>query len=98
MPSLNRLAEKYADKGLQIVAVSVDEDPEAYQEFLTKNQIKFFTVRNASRSVSELYGTFKFPESYLLSRDGRLLNKIIGAADWTSQDMLSYFEAHLAEP
>src|ERR1035437_3119800 len=29
MPSLNRLAERYSDKGLEVVAVSVDEDRSA---------------------------------------------------------------------
>ena len=98
MPSLNRLAERYAGKGLEIVAVSVDEDPAAYQDFLSKNQISFLTLRDPSRNTSERYGTFKLPESYLISRDGRLLQKIIGAADWTSSEMISYVESLLAAP
>ena len=96
MPSLNRLAERYADKGLQILGVSIDEDADAYREFLTKNHISFLTLRDPSHNTSERYGTFKLPESYISSRDGRLLNKIIGAADWTSQQMLSYFDTLLA--
>ena len=95
MPSLNRLAERYAGKGVEIVAISVDEDPEAYQNFLSKNQIRFLTLRDPSRRISEQYGTFKLPESYVISREGRLLNKIIGAADWSAAEMLSYFEGLL---
>lgn len=95
MPSLNRLAERYAGKGLEIVAISVDEDPDAYRDFLAKNQIQFLTLRDPSRRISEHYGTFKLPESYIISREGRLLNKIIGAADWTDAQMLSYFEGIL---
>src|SRR3989304_10161988 len=41
MPSLNRFTEKYAGKGVDVVAVSLDEDPDAYREFLAKNQISF---------------------------------------------------------
>jgi peroxiredoxin len=96
MPSLNRLAERYADKGLQIVGLSVDEDADAYQEFLARNQISFLTVRDASRGTSDRYGTFKLPESYVVSREGRLLRKVIGAADWTSQEMLTYFDGLLS--
>ncbi|MBI1954805.1 MAG: TlpA family protein disulfide reductase [Acidobacteria bacterium] len=98
MPSLNRLTEKYAGKGVAVVAVSLDEDPDAYREFLAKNHISFLTLRDPSRRTSELYGTYKLPESYIISREGRLLNKIIGAADWTSAEMLSYFEGLLAGP
>ncbi|MGH9785225.1 MAG: TlpA family protein disulfide reductase [Terriglobia bacterium] len=95
MPSLNRLAEQNADKGLQIIGVSVDENADAYQEFLSRNKISFLTVRDASRGTSDRYGTFKLPESYVVSREGRLLRKVIGAADWTSQEMLTYFEGLL---
>ena len=96
MPSLNRLTERYSGKGLEVVAVSVDEDPDAYRSFLAKNKIAFLTLRNPSRIVSELYGTYKLPESYIISRDGRLLQKIIGATDWTNKEMLSYVEGLLA--
>lgn len=96
MPSLNRFAEKYADKGVQILGVSVDEDSDAYQEFLAKNRISFLTLRDPSRNSSERYGTFKLPESYVISREGRLLRKVIGAADWMGQEMLTYVDSLLA--
>jgi cytochrome c biogenesis protein CcmG/thiol:disulfide interchange protein DsbE len=92
LPSLNRLSERYADKGVQVVGISVDEDPDAYRNFLTKNRISFLTLRNHTRSVSEQYGTYKLPETYIISRDGRLLNKIIGGTDWTDREMLTYFD------
>ena len=95
MPSLNRLAQKYADKGVQVLGVSLDEDADAYRSFLTKNQISFLTLRDPARNTSERYGTFKLPESYVISREGRLLQKVIGAADWMSQEMTSYFDGLL---
>ena len=96
MPSLNQLSERYAGKGVAVIAVSLDEDPEEYQKFLAEHQIKFLTLRNASHSVSELYGTFKYPETFIISRDGHLLNKIIGATDWASPQMIEYFDSLLA--
>ena len=98
MPSLNRLQERYAGQGMQVLAVSVDEDPEAYLNFLTQNEIAFLTLRDPNRRISLQYGTFKLPETYIISRDGLLVNKIIGPADWTSQEMLSYFDSLLAGP
>ncbi|MBI3895110.1 MAG: TlpA family protein disulfide reductase [Acidobacteria bacterium] len=95
MPSLNRFTEKYGGQGVEVIGVSLDEDPEAYREFLAKNQISFLTLRDPSRQTSQLYGTYKLPESYIISREGRLLNKIIGAADWTSAEMISYMDGIL---
>ncbi len=96
MPSLNRLQERYADQGLQVLAVSVDEDAESYEKFLSQNKITFLTLRDPGRRVSLDYGTIKLPETYIVGRDGRLLNKIIGPADWMGQEMLTYFDALLA--
>ncbi|HWP83740.1 MAG TPA: TlpA disulfide reductase family protein [Terriglobia bacterium] len=96
LPSLKRFAQQYAGKGVTVLGVSLDEDPEAYKEFLARFQINFLNVRNASRNVSDLYGTFKLPETYIISKDGHLLNKIIGPTDWTSQQMLDYFNALIA--
>jgi len=96
MPSLNRFEERYAGKGVRVVAISVDEDPDAYREFLAKNEIKFLTLRDPARRISLEYGTFKLPESYVINRERRLLRKVIGAADWTSPEMLSYFDGLLA--
>jgi peroxiredoxin len=79
-----------------VLGISLDEDADAYSKFLVDYQIKFLTLRNPSHSVSELYGTFKLPETYIISRDGHLLNKVIGAADWSSQEMFSYIDTLLA--
>ena len=97
MPSLNRFAEKYQGKGIQVIGVSVDENAEAYDEFLAKNQISFLTLRDPAHNTSDLYGTRLFPESYIISREGRLLRKVIGPIEWTSQQEVKYFDDLLAQ-
>lgn len=96
MPSLKHFAERYAERGVEVIGVSLDEDPDAYRAFLADHQINFLTLRNPSRAVSDQYGTFKLPETYIIGREGQLLNKIIGPTDWASQQMLSYFDALIA--
>ena len=98
MPSLNRLSERYKGKGLEVIGLSVDEDADAYSEFLASNDIKFLTLRDAARNTSANYGTFRFPETYIISREGRLLRKVIGEADWDSPQMIEYFDELLADP
>jgi hypothetical protein len=46
--------------------------------------------------VSQAYGTFRLPETYIISRQGTLLNKIVGPTNWASPQMLSYFDGLLA--
>jgi peroxiredoxin len=96
MPSLKQFAEKYADQGVQVIGVSEDTDADAYREFIAKHEINFLTLRNPARTVSAQYGTFRLPETYIISRDGKLLNKIIGPTDWSSPQMYSYFDSLIA--
>ena len=59
IPSLNRLYERFADKGFVVLAVSVDEDGEQYRQFLTNAAVSFPTARDPQREVSSRYGTAK---------------------------------------
>jgi cytochrome c biogenesis protein CcmG, thiol:disulfide interchange protein DsbE len=96
LPSLNRLADRYKGKDLVVLGVSLDEDADAYKDFLSKNQIKFLTLRNPARAVSEQYGTYKLPETYVVSRQGRLLKKYIGPRDWSSGEIYAEMDSYLA--
>ncbi len=90
MPSLNTLYERYRGQGFIVLGISVDEDQEQYESFLNQSNISFPTVRDPERSISARYGTLKYPESYLISRDGRVLRKYMGPEDWIQPEIVNY--------
>jgi len=89
MPSLVQLQKKMGDK-VTILAVSEDADDNAYKQFIRDHNIDLLTVRDPKESVNAMYGTFKFPETYVIDKDGVIRRKFIGAADWTSQEIVDY--------
>ncbi len=91
MPSLVRMQEQLKDK-VTVLAVSVDEDDRAYRSFIKKYNIALLTVRDAQQKSNELYGSFRFPETYIIDRDGVLRRKFIGPVDWTKPDILDYLQ------
>jgi hypothetical protein len=48
------------------------------------------TVRDGERKASSLYGTFGWPETYVIDRQGVIRRKFIGAVDWTSPEITDY--------
>ena len=67
--------------------ISVDADQGAYQDFLKEHKVDLLTVRDPDQKSNNLYGTFKFPETYIIDRKGVLRRKFIGAIDWgTARD------------
>jgi peroxiredoxin len=73
-----------------VVAVSIDEDDTAYHKFLKDYGVNMVTVRDAARKASSLYGTFGWPETYVIDRSGVIRRKFIGPVDWTSPEITDY--------
>ena len=55
-------------KGVTVLAVSVDVDQDNYQRFLRDHNVNLLSVRDADQKSNALYGTFKFPETYVIDR------------------------------
>ena len=89
-PSLVRMQARLKDKGVVVVAVSIDEDETAYHKFLKDYGVNMVTVRDAARKASSLYGTFGWPETYVIDRSGVIRRKFIGPVDWTSPEVIDY--------
>lgn len=89
-PSLVELQKLVGDK-VTVLAVSEDSDDAAYKQFIREHQVDLLTVRD-NRKTNELYGTFKYPETYVIDRNGKIVRKFIGATDWTSPDLVDYLQ------
>lgn len=73
-----------------MLAVSIDDDDNAYHQFLKDYHFDVITVRDASKKSNNLYGTFKFPETYVIDRDGIVRRKFIGAVDWNQPEIVDF--------
>ncbi|MDE1177808.1 MAG: TlpA disulfide reductase family protein [Edaphobacter sp.] len=88
LPSLLALHQKMPD--LDIVAISIDDAPEAYHRFLLRHHIDLKTFRDPDDRINALYGTSQIPESYLIDRNGMLRRKFVNAQNWTSPEIMGY--------
>jgi len=92
MPSLVELQQRLKDKGVIVLAVSLDADEAAYHKFLKDHGVNLITVRDPDLKSSNLYGTFKYPETYIIDRNGILRRKFIGAVNWNDPEVMSFLE------
>jgi peroxiredoxin len=101
-PALNRLQKYIASRNGVVLGVAADEDPAVYEKFLQDNGVIFQTYRdpatkNNRSPIAESYGTIRFPETYIIARDGKIARKIIGFQEWDSPEMLKYFDSLLGK-
>ena len=89
-PSLEKLAVKLRSAGVVVIGVSEDEDGAVLTKFVADHHLSFPIARDPDRAVASRYGTFKFPESYIIDREGRVAEKIIGPIDWQDTRIVSF--------
>ena len=91
MPSLVQMQRQLGDK-VTVFAVSTDsdEDAEKYQRFLRERNVQLLTVRDGEQKSNALYGTFKFPETYVIDDRGVVRRKFIGPVQWTKPEIIAY--------
>jgi thiol-disulfide isomerase/thioredoxin len=92
-PSLSQFAQQFADKGVVVLAVSVDKDEKAYRAFLQRFRPSFLTARDFK--VHEDYGTFMYPETYFINPEGKVIRKIAEAADWSDPQLQQFVSSLL---
>jgi cytochrome c biogenesis protein CcmG, thiol:disulfide interchange protein DsbE len=93
MPSLDQMQRQLAPAGVVVLGVSVDQNGRDYEQFLAKAKVSFLTARDPSRRISTEYGTFKFPETYIIDARGRVLQKHIGAQLWNDPNLIRQIRA-----
>ncbi|NJD57537.1 MAG: TlpA family protein disulfide reductase [Nitrospirae bacterium] len=83
MPSMNKLYNDIKTRGFEIIAVSADNSPSAIREFLSKNRLDFPVLFDETKSVTRLYHVFSMPTTFLIDRNGGIVEKFYGEEDWT---------------
>jgi cytochrome c biogenesis protein CcmG, thiol:disulfide interchange protein DsbE len=90
LPSLVEMQRRMKGKGVTVLAVSVDVDEGAYRRFVKDHNVNLLTVRDPDQKSNSLYGTSKFPETYVIDRNGVMRRKFIGAVDWTEPEITDF--------
>jgi len=89
-PSLEKFAEQVKPYGIEVIGVSVDQDPAMLEKFIRDYHLTFPIGRDPKQTLSWRYGTRLFPETYIIGRDGRVASKIISNIDWEDPRIISF--------
>ena len=77
-PWLNTMQAKYADQGLVVIGVNVDEELAAAKEFLRDVPAQFQIHYDTSGQLAKKYEVLAMPSSYILDRQGNLVKTHLG--------------------
>ena len=82
IPSLEVFQREYGPQGVVVLGVSVDANEKLYRRFMDQFKVSYATSRDPSWDIAASYGTFQLPESYIIDRSGKVVQKVIAAQNW----------------
>ncbi len=98
MPAMQRLYEALPRDGFELLAISVDDGESEVVEFRDRLGLTFPVLLDAERKVANQFQTFRFPESFLIGRDGRIAARYIGPREWDSDLYIRHLGDLVAAP
>ena len=85
MPSMEKLYQDYKEQGLVLLAVNIEENgKQAVSTFLQKRPYSFPILLDSDNVAQNTFGVFRFPESFIIDRNGVIVEKIVGGRNWLS--------------
>jgi peroxiredoxin len=99
MPSMEALYRRLRQRGFVMLAVAEDEGGKAAVEpFVRELGLTFPVLLDPEATLAPRYGATGYPETFIINRNGQVVNHTIGPAEWDSEQMVAYFEQLLAAP
>ncbi len=99
MSTIQKLYDRLHARGLQVLAVSIDAlGEQVVAPFMQARQLSFPVLLDTQSIIERLYQTGGVPESFIVDRQGRLVEKVVGPRDWADPNAITMFERLLAVP
>jgi len=86
MPAMDRLYQRLAGPDFELVAVAIDEDEADVQAFQERYGLSFPIVLDLDQKVYQSYQAMGVPESLLLDRSGRIIERYVGPREWDAPE------------
>ena len=86
LPSMERLHRSLAGEPFELVAISVDEEVAPEEEFRQRYGLGFPILLDPDQETARAYQTFRFPETFLIDGEGRVVQRYIGPRTWDAEE------------
>jgi thiol-disulfide isomerase/thioredoxin len=95
MPALQRLSARYAQAGLQVLAVNFRESPDTVRRFVANTGMGLPVLMDADGAAAKSLGIGIFPTTVLVDRRGRIRFTVTGECAWDQEPATGWLRAAL---
>jgi peroxiredoxin len=91
---MEKLNQIMVGEDFVMLAINTEENGRSVVPAFLKNNPHDFTVLyDDNGTVQQQYGVYRFPESFIIRKDGIVDQKVIGAIDWASPETIAYIKS-----
>ena len=97
MPAMERLYRDFKARGLVVLAVNFQEDPDAVKAFIRDLKLTFPVVLDPAGVAATAYFVRGLPATSFIDRDQHAVGRAIGPREWDGKSGRTYIQALLGE-
>lgn len=86
MPALQKLYERYRDRGFQVLAVNIQESAEKVAAYFRAKGLSYTPLLDPRGQMAQGLGVWSVPNTFILDRRGVVLGRVMGARNWDSPE------------
>ncbi len=92
---IEQLHRDFKDRGLAAVVIDTGEARDRVAAWAQAGDVSHTVLMDGAGDVAKQYDVKAMPTVFVLDRDGRLLGKVVGTRDWTSDKARALIEGLL---
>lgn len=78
MPDLQKLSEKYKEKGLQVLGLTVQSRPNQIPEKVKMTGVTYPILLDTESVVEKFGGFYSIPQTFIIDQNGEIIEQITG--------------------
>ena len=78
MPQIDEVAHEFADQGVELFAVNLEESPEKIKKALERLKLSTTVVLDQNGRIAEKYGATSIPQTVIIDREGNVARVFVG--------------------
>ena len=89
LPAFNRAWSKVKDKGIEMIAVNVGDDPQTVIEFMKDIPIDFTVLLDPDSEQISGWQMHGLPSTFILNPNGEVAYQAVGEREWDNDELLA---------
>lgn len=97
MPLVDKVAHEFADQGVELIAINLEETPEKVKAALERLKLKTTVALDQNGRVAERYGVTSIPQTVIINREGKVARLFVGGGPRFDEQIRTALKAVLSE-